>query len=227
MTNTPDLTSPEAVERLIVWLMDAHETGNTEKNPEVWRTLEALSAALHDVRSEYDDFRQRKERPMADQDTNHHAPEQVERLAKTCEGASAIAGRRRFKAQHAHHKNCAATLRALSADRDAIKGERDRWSFRADGEKARAEAAEAERDTLKDDLEFMKASRNGWMDEAQSARAELTALKAALAEAVGVLQMVVGGVVYVAADGFSKPHETEQSRIARAFLTSHQKEKDT
>ena len=46
MTDTPDLTAPEAVERLIVWLMDAHETGNTEKNPEVWRTLEALSAAL-------------------------------------------------------------------------------------------------------------------------------------------------------------------------------------
>ena len=45
MTDTPDI-SPEAVERLIVWLMDAHETGNTEKNPEVWRTLEALSAAL-------------------------------------------------------------------------------------------------------------------------------------------------------------------------------------
>ena len=45
MTNTPD-TSPGAVERLIVWLMDAHETGDTEKNPEVWRTLRALSAAL-------------------------------------------------------------------------------------------------------------------------------------------------------------------------------------
>jgi len=29
---------------LIVWLMDAHETGNTEKNPDVWRTLRALSA---------------------------------------------------------------------------------------------------------------------------------------------------------------------------------------
>ena len=43
MTNTTD-TSPEAVERLIVWLMDAHETGDTEKNPEVWRTLRALSA---------------------------------------------------------------------------------------------------------------------------------------------------------------------------------------
>ena len=45
MTNTPD-TSPEAVGRLIVWLMDAHGTGNTEKNPEAWRTLEALSSAL-------------------------------------------------------------------------------------------------------------------------------------------------------------------------------------
>ena len=44
MTNQD--TSPEAVERLIVWLMDAHETGNTEKNPDVWRTLEALSDAL-------------------------------------------------------------------------------------------------------------------------------------------------------------------------------------
>ena len=46
MTDTQDLTAPEAVERLIVWLMDTHETGNTEKNPEVWRTLEALSAEL-------------------------------------------------------------------------------------------------------------------------------------------------------------------------------------
>ena len=51
MTNTPD-TSPEAVERLIAWLMDAHETGNTEKNPYVWRTLEALSAALEGERAE-------------------------------------------------------------------------------------------------------------------------------------------------------------------------------
>ena len=39
----PD-TSPEAVERLIAWLMDAHEMGDTSKNPQVWRTLEALSA---------------------------------------------------------------------------------------------------------------------------------------------------------------------------------------
>ena len=46
MTDTSkDLTAPEAVERLIVWLMDAHEMGDTSKNPEVWRTLEALSAA--------------------------------------------------------------------------------------------------------------------------------------------------------------------------------------
>ena len=45
MTDTPkDLTAPEAVENLIVWLMDAHETGDTSKNPQVWRTLEALSA---------------------------------------------------------------------------------------------------------------------------------------------------------------------------------------
>ena len=51
MTNTPD-TSPEAVERLIAWLMDAHETGNTEKNPYVWRTLRALSAALETERAE-------------------------------------------------------------------------------------------------------------------------------------------------------------------------------
>ena len=48
MTNTPD-TSPEAVERLIAWLMDAHETGDTEKNPDVWRTLRALSAALAEM----------------------------------------------------------------------------------------------------------------------------------------------------------------------------------
>ena len=53
--------------------------------------------------------------------------------------------------------------------------------------------------------------------------AERTALKAGLAEAVGVLQMIVGGAVYTAADGFSKPHEPEQSRIARAFLARHQK----
>ena len=45
-TNPPDLTAPEAVERLIAWLMDAHETGNTEKNPDVWRTLFALLDAL-------------------------------------------------------------------------------------------------------------------------------------------------------------------------------------
>ena len=50
MTDTPkDLTAPEAVERLIVWLMDAHEMGDTSKNPEVWLTLEALSAQLLDV----------------------------------------------------------------------------------------------------------------------------------------------------------------------------------
>ena len=57
--------------------------------------------------------------------------------------------------------------------------------------------------------------------------AERDALKAELAEAVGVLQMIVGGAVYTAADGFSKPHEPEQSRIARAFLARHQKEADT
>ena len=53
--------------------------------------------------------------------------------------------------------------------------------------------------------------------------AERAALKSQLAEAVGVLQMIVGGAVYTAADGFSKPHEPEQSRIARAFLARHQK----
>ena len=48
MKGTPPMTdpgtSPEAVERLIAWLMDAHEMGDTSKNPQVWRTLEALSA---------------------------------------------------------------------------------------------------------------------------------------------------------------------------------------
>jgi len=47
-----DLTEPEAVERLIVWLMDAHGTGNTEKNPEAWRTLESLSAERDALRAE-------------------------------------------------------------------------------------------------------------------------------------------------------------------------------
>ena len=47
-----DLT-PEAVERLIVWLMDAHEMGDTSKNPEVWRTLEALSAELEAERASH------------------------------------------------------------------------------------------------------------------------------------------------------------------------------
>ena len=32
------------------------------------------------------------------------------------------------------------------------------------------------------------------------------------------LQQIVGGEIYTAADGFSKPHEPEQSRIARAAL---------
>ena len=34
------------------------------------------------------------------------------------------------------------------------------------------------------------------------------------------LQQIVGGEIYTAADGFSEPHEPEQSRLARAFLAS-------
>ena len=63
--------------------------------------------------------------------------------------------------------------------------------------------------------------------EGYVSRTDYNALKAELAEAMGVLQMIVGGAVYTAADGFSKPHEPEQSRIARAFLARHQKETDT
>ena len=32
------------------------------------------------------------------------------------------------------------------------------------------------------------------------------------------LQQIVGGEIHTAADGFSKPHEPEQSRLARAAL---------
>ena len=32
------------------------------------------------------------------------------------------------------------------------------------------------------------------------------------------LQQIVGGEIYTASDGFSEPHEPEQSRLARAAL---------
>ena len=78
-----------------------------------------------------------------------------------------------------------------------------------------------------DELEVMarKFEQDHWFDAAtlRALSAERDALKSELAEAVEVLQMIVGGAVYTAADGFSKPHEPEQSRIARAFLARHQK----
>jgi len=84
--------------------------------------------------------------------TDLTSPEAAERLAKTCDVAAAIAGRRRHKAQHAHYKNCAATLHALSAERGALISARDmlgEWWAR---DKARADAAGAERDALKAEL---------------------------------------------------------------------------
>jgi len=172
MTDTPD-TSPEAVDRLIVWLMDAHETGNTEKNPDVWRILEALSAE-----------RDRLNSARFGTDPDLTAPEAVERLAKTCDVASAIAGRRRFKAQYAHHKNCAATLRALSA----------------------------ERNTLKADLEFMQSNRDKWMDAAQSARTERDALKAELAEAVDTANQAIDVIASV--QSYKQPDDpTEENAL--------------
>ena len=76
---------------------------------------------------------------------------------------------------------------------------------------------------LSAELEVERTSHTATLKDAQADHARAEAAEAELAEAVGVLQMIVGGAVYTAADGFSKPHEPEQSRIARAFLARHQK----
>ena len=157
--------------------------------------------------------------------TQDTSPEAVERLAKYHDW------------RDDGDSGTAATLRALSAERDALKQSLEKAVF-ACGDQARARG-EAEGKLAASE---MAGVVDGWKARAEAAEADLTdlaqkstrliteiegerdALKAELTEAVGALQMVVGGAVYTAADGFSKPHEPEQSRIARAFLARHQKE---
>ena len=141
------------------------------------------------------------------------SPEAVERLAKYHDW------------RDDGDSGTAATLRALSAERDALKQSLEKAVF-ACGDQARARG-EAEGKLAASEMAGVVDGWKARAEAAEAAESERDALKAELAEAVGVLQMIVGGAVYTAADGFSKPHEPEQSRIARAFLARHQKETDT
>ena len=73
---------------------------------------------------------------------------------------------------------------------------------------------EAANDAQREAAALLRACKTG--DAPTDERVK--ALEAENARLRIALQQIVGGEIYTAADGFSKPHEPEQSRIARAAL---------
>ena len=67
-------------------------------------------------------------------------------------------------------------------------------------------------------IERVAAKWNTRADLCTPTDERVKALEAENARLRIALQQIVGGEIYTAADGFSKPHEPEQSRIARAAL---------
>ena len=127
---------------------------------------------------------------MTDQDT---APEAVERAIGMCRA-------------HGLH-GTEATLRALSAERDALEAA----EMSAKHWHARAEAAEADITDL-----AQKSTRLITQLEA-----ERDALRAKLAVAVGVMRRADRSL------GEHLPHDGQSRVEIRAFLARHQKEADT
>ena len=150
MTDTPD-TSPEAVERLIVWLMDAHETGNTEKNPDVWRTLEALSDALEAEMERVENANQAMSETQPSWEYRCHAI----MAALGCDyggPAPDIPEEHTWYARNlSRHK---ARAEAAEAERDEMTRRRDYWKALAEGQDFTRVYLEtcAERDALKAEL---------------------------------------------------------------------------
>ena len=71
---------------------------------------------------------------------------------------------------------------------------------------------------MSDDLVKQLRNSKGWPTLGNAAADHIEELESKLAKAVATLEMVVGGTVYTAVDGFSQPYEPEQSRIARSTL---------
>ena len=142
------------------------------------------------------------------------SPEAVERLADALECAARVSSASKMICGWLDE--AAQTLRALYAKLEAEKERSNKFMWQVRDTCKRAEAAEAE-------LYQRKADSKRWRQEATSRTNELIAerdaLKAELAEAVGVMQ------AWKTAGPDQDYYQAVQKR--NAFLARHQKETDT
>ena len=192
-TPTPDLTTPEHVERLIVWLMDAHEMGDTSKNPEVWRTLEALSAALE-----------------AEQLANGHEKRLRLDVIAMEQAATARAEAAEAERDAGLIREKDANAKAMQHLRRAEKAEIASKNHAAFSHEWRemAEAAEAERDALKETLTYCE---NQWAETDRETQTKMLAEhnRAEAAEA----QLAQRDAALKAADELAKSAKKQKDRF--------------